>query len=155
MDHSSNCYNEDAKTDEVTFTDDKKEIREAVQCVVAIFRKLLEAKGANLFALDDEFDKIVDYCRKFVNYTVNDYKQVWYILHTTHDAYKWPYLILLSELLFSLPFTNAKVERTFSNLKMIKIERRTSLLSTTLDDLMEINSEGPPFESFSAENAVV
>ena len=88
------------------------------------------------------------------NLSIDDYKRVWYILHTTHEAYKWPNLILLSELLFSLPFTNAKVERTFSNLKIIKNERRTSLLTTTLDDLMEINSEGPPFESFSAENAV-
>ena len=39
-------------------------------------------------------------------------------------------------------------------LKSLKNERRTSLLSTTLDDLMEIVSEGPPFESFSTENAV-
>ena len=77
-----------------------------------------------------------------------------YILHTTHDAYKWPNLVLLSELLYSLPFTNAKVERTFSNLKAIKNECRISLLSTTLDVLMEIVSEGPPFESFSAENAL-
>ena len=71
----------------------------------------------------------------------------------THDAYKWSNLVLLSELLVSLPFTNTKVERTFSNLKVIKNERCTSLLSATLDDLMEIVSEGPPFESFCAENA--
>lgn len=63
-------------------------------------------------------------------------------------------LLLVSELLFSLPFTNAKVERTFSNLKVIKNDRRTSLLTSTLDDLMEITCEGPPMEVFSAEHAV-
>ena len=140
----------DESIDEATFSDDKKEIREAVQYVAAIFRKPLEAKRATLFALDNKIYEIVDHCRKFVNYTVDDYKRVWYILHTTHDVYKLPNLVLL----FSLPFTNAKVERTFSNFKVIKNECRTSLLSTTLDELMEIVSEGPPFESFSAENAV-
>ena len=114
---AANDEESDANTDEVTFTDDKKEIREAVHYIVAIFRKPLESKGATLFALDDEVDEIVDYCRKFVNYTVDDYKRVWYILHTTHDAYKWPNLILLSELLFSLPFTNAKVEGPSLTLK--------------------------------------
>ena len=61
---------------------------------------------------------------------------------TTHDAHKWPNLVLLSELLFSLPFTNAKAERTSSNLTVIKNERHTSLLSTTLDDQGQIKSLG-------------
>ena len=60
----------------------------------------------------------------------------------------------LSELLFSLPFTNSKVEQMFSSLKVIKTDRRTSLHITTLDDLMEINVEGPSPVNFSAEHAV-
>ena len=39
----------------------------------------------------------------------------------THDAYKWPNLVLLNELLFSLLFTNAKVEKTSLTLKSSKI----------------------------------
>ena len=74
----------DESIDEATFSDDKKEIREAVQYIVAIFRKPLEAKGATLFVLDNEVDEIVDYCRKFVNYTVDDYKRVWYILKSLY-----------------------------------------------------------------------
>ena len=35
-------------------------------------------------------------------------------------------------------------------MKVIKTDRRNCLHTTTLDDLMEINVEGPPFESFSA-----
>lgn len=61
---------------------------------------------------------------------------------------------MLSELLFSLPFTTSGVERTFSKLKVIKTDRRTSLHTSTLDDLLEINVEGPPLENFSPAAAV-
>ena len=76
----------DERIDEATFNDDKKEIREAVQYVAAILWKPLEAQGATLFALDDKVDEIIDYCRKFVNYTVDDYKRVWYIRHMMHTS---------------------------------------------------------------------
>ena len=81
---------------------------------------------------------------------------MWYKLYTAHDARKWPNVILVSELLFSLPFTNSIVERAFSDMKIVKTNRRTSysLLSSTLDDLMEINVEGPELENFSPDHAV-
>ena len=63
-------------------------------------------------------------------------------------------LLIVCELLFSLPFTNSKVERSFSHVKVIKSERRSSLCTSTLDDLMEINMEGPALESFTADSAV-
>jgi len=56
--------------------------------------------------------------------------------------------------LFSLPFSTAKVERTFSILKAIKTEKRTSLNSNTLEDLLEIKTEGPPLGSFSPDTSV-
>ena len=37
---------------------------------------------------------------------------------------------------------------------MIKNEKRTSLNSETLRDLLEIKTEGPPFSSFSADAAI-
>ena len=55
---------------------------------------------------------------------------------------------------FSLPFTNSKVEQLFSHLKVIKSERRSSLCTSTLDAFMEMNMEGPPLESFTAELVV-
>ena len=64
------------------------------------------------------------------------------------------YSLLLSELLFSLPFTTSAVERAFSKLKIIKTDRRCSLHTSTLDDLMEINIEGPTFENFSSSASV-
>ena len=120
--------------------------------ITSVFRKLLELKGTSLFLCDDdELDDMINYCRNYLDCKLEDYRRIWYTLHTTQDAVRWPNLLIVSELLFSLPFTNTKVEKSFSHLKVIKSERCTS---RTLDDLLEINIEGPPFESFSAGSAV-
>ena len=60
----------------------------------------------------------------------------------------------MGELLLSLPFSTAKVERFFSTLKIIKNERRTNLNISTLNDLLEVNTEGPTLSNFSADAAV-
>ena len=133
--------------------DNVTEIRAAVEHIATIFRDPLEDKGACLSPLDDELEEAVQFCRRYLDSQLEDYKKVWYKLHSTHDSQKWP-TVLLSELLFSLPFTTSKVTRMFSSLKVIKTDRRTSLQITTLDDLMEINVEGLPLPSFSAESAV-
>ena len=88
-----------------------------------------------------ETDAVVNF---YLESQAEDYRKVWYKLFTAPDARKWPNIILISELLFSLPFTNSKVERTFSTMKMVKSERCTNLHTSTLDDLLEINVEGPP-----------
>ena len=67
---------------------------------------------------------------------------------------KWPNILRLSELLFSLPFSTAKVERFFSTFKVIKNEKRTNLSRSTLNDLLEVKTEGPSFGNFSADAAL-
>ena len=133
---------------------DMAEIREAVEHVISVYREPLEAKGACLSSLDDELEEAVQFCRRYLNSQLEDYRKVWFKFHSTHDSRKWPTVLLLSELLFSLPFTNSKVEQMFSSLKVIKTDCCTSLHITTLDDLMEINVEGPSPVNFSAEHAV-
>lgn len=107
----------------------------------------------SVFSIRDEVEEAVEFYRQYLN-PGEDYRKSWYKLFTVPDARKWPNVILLSELLFSLPFTNSIVERAFSTMKVIKTDRRNCLHTTTLDDLMETNFEGPPPESFSAEHAV-
>ena len=133
--------------------DDKEEIREAAELISSTFREPLESKGACLASLFDEIDEIVDYARKYLDLH-EDYKKAWYKLHSVPEAVGWPNVLLLSHLLFSLPFTNSAVERAFSNLKVLKTDRRNRLLTGTLDDLLQINIEGPSPENFQANDAV-
>ena len=82
------------------------------------------------------------------------YRKVWYLLHTCPNVEKWPSVLLLCELVFSLPFSNGRVEQIFSSLKVSKTSNRTSLQTSTLDDLLEISIEEPPLSSLSADCAI-
>ena len=53
-------------------------------------------------------------------------------------------------LLFTLPVSNGKLERVFSTLKLIKVDKRSSLGNELLDDLLVLNSERVSLKSFNA-----
>ena len=114
----------------------------------------LEAHGVSLSSLLDEIEDAIDYARSYLALESTSYRKVWYNLHICPDSHKWPNILLLCELAFSLPFSNARVEQIFSCLKMIKTNNRTRLNTSTLDDLLEIFLEGPPFKDFSADTAL-
>lgn len=142
---------------EASSTDDDdrlSEVKAALVSVTDVFRAPFEAKGVDLTSILDEIEDIVDYARTYLRIGCDSYKKVWYQLYSSPDAVKWPNILLVCELLFSLPFSTAKVERFFSILKIIKNERRTNLSCSTLNDLLEINTEGPTLSTFSAESAV-
>ena len=63
-------------------------------------------------------------------------------------------MLLLCELIFSLPFSNGIVERVFSVLKLIKTDKCTNLSVGMLRDLLEIKVEGPAFDDFRPWPAV-
>ena len=139
------------KEDDLALT----EIQEAVEYLTSHFREPLEAKGVTLESIQDEVEEIVFYARKYLNIGTECYQKIWYKLYTSPDVRKWPCdLIHLSELLFSLPFSNGHVERMFSALKIVKTNRRTKLKTSTLSDLLDVKEEGPPLRDFNADKAV-
>ena len=141
-------------SEENSADDRMSEIKSVVISLTEVFRAPLEAKGADLSSILDEIEDIVEYSRAYLGIGCNTYKKIWYQLQTSPDSVKWPNVLLLCELLFSLPFSTAKVERFFSTLKVIKNEKRTNLSCSTLDDLLEVKTEGPSFSNFSADSAL-
>ena len=130
------------------------EIRAALDLIVSTFRAPLESKGVSLEMIQDELEEVVDYARTYLPIGTESYRRVWYKLHICPDSSKWPNLLFVCELTFSLPFTTSRVEQTFSMLKIVKTKRRTSIHTSTLSDLLEINVEGPPLSSFNSDAAV-
>ena len=55
------------------------------------------------------------------------YQSVWWRLFNSPQKKDWGSVLVLVELLFSLPASNAKVERIFSAANVIKTEKRTVL----------------------------
>ena len=118
------------------------------------FRLPLEAKGVSLVTLQDEVEEAVEYARTYLDVSHTEYRKVWYKLYSCPDARKWPNILSLSELSFSLPFCNGRVEQIFSSLKVLKTIRRTNMQSDTLNDLLEIYVEGPTLNSFCPDSAI-
>ena len=130
------------------------ELNVAIDLITAHFRLPLQSKGVCFAALRDELEAVVLYARKFLGIDKEKYHKVWYKLHASPDAAAWKNVLLISELLFSLPFSNGRVEGIFSTLKVIKTDARTSLKNQTLNDLMEIKVEGPSLGQFNPDHAI-
>ena len=124
------------------------EVKIAIEQGFLSFIDPLEARGVSLSSLLDDIEDAIDYARRYLALESTNYRKVSYSLHICPDSHKWPNILLLCELAFSLPFSNARVEQIFS----IKTNNRTRLNTSTLDDLLEIFVEGPPFKDFSADS---
>ena len=131
-----------------------KSVKEAVEHLSTQFREPLETAGVGLASLLDEIEDAVEYARKYLRIELDGCQRIWYKLHIAPDAVRWQNILALSDLCFSLPFTTAQVERIFSMMKIIKTDRRTTLQTSTLSDLLEIQVEGPPIATFSPDRAV-
>ena len=129
-------------------------VLEAADYIFTWFRGPLEKLSVGLLVLQEELEEVVLYSRNYMNLQKESYSKVWYKIHTSPGARKWPNVLLLCELVFALPFSNGVVERIFSNVKIIKTEKRTNLSAETLRDLLEIKVEGPPFNEFVTRPAV-
>lgn len=127
------------------------EVKEAVEYITSHFREPLEAKNVDLSNMQDEVEEIVLYARRYLNINT---EKTWYNLYTSTDSQRWPNLLRVCDLIFSLPFSNAHAERLFSTLKIVKTERHTRLQADTLTDLLDIKVEGPPLANFDADQAI-
>ena len=130
------------------------EVKESVDYLATHFRLPLEAKGIALATLQDEAENVVEYARAYLDISRTPYPKVWYKLHTCPDARKWPSILGLCDLAFSLPFSNGRVEQIFSSLKVVKTIRRTNLQRDTLNDLLDIYIEGPTLSLFCPDHAI-
>ena len=60
----------------------------------------------------------------------------------------------LAKLLFSLPASNGKLERIFSQLNLIKTNKRATLANESLQDLLALNSEKLEISEFNPDQAI-
>ena len=57
-------------------------------------------------------------------------------------------------MLFTIPVSNGHLERCFSQMKILKTDKRCSLSEKRLDELLRICLESPPLSQWDAESAV-
>ena len=118
------------------------------------FRVPLEKSGIDCTHLHEEWEDIVEYSKRYLNLTSEDYRSLWWKLFNTKDSKKWMNILGLVELLFCLPMANGRVERVFSQLKGIKSEKRHRLGKDRLEALVRISVEGSHPSVWDATGAV-
>ncbi len=115
----------------------------ALDAICQWFRVPLEKATIDSSLVQEEWDDMVEYAKKYLNLVQEDYKIVWWKLYNAVDAKKWSNVLAIIELLFCLPIANGRVERVL-----------TCLGEDTLDQLLRINVEGPPLADWNATRAL-
>ena len=127
---------------------------EALDAICRRFEAPLRNASVDLSQIRDEWDDMLSYAKKYLNLVQEDYKVIWWKIFNSVDSNDWRNVLGIIELLFCLPMSNGRLERLFSQLKLIKSDRRNRLNENTLDQLLRINVEGPPLADLDASHAV-
>ena len=114
----------------------------------------MEKAQVDCSQLQEEWNDIVDYDKRYLNIVQEDYTIIWWKLFNSVDSKNWMNILGLVELLFCLPMSNGRIERLFSQLKLIKSDRRSCICEGRLDQLMRISVEGPPLSQWDSTGAV-
>ena len=135
----------------IRHTNDDAFADEALEELFNFYEQPLKNAGfqGGLSDLLDQWHSVVEYTTKYLNIK-SDYKEVWHQIFGSSKRGEWDLVLLLVELLFCLPVSNAKVERLFSLMNRVKTDGRCSLKEGRLNDLRRICMEGPDIENFDA-----
>lgn len=113
------------------------------------FRVLLEKADVSWTEAKNEWDDMVHYAKQYLNLVKDDYRTVFF---NSPDAKNWANIFAIIELLCCLsPMATLSV---FTQLKLIKTNRRICLNENTLDQLVRINVEGPTPAKWDAAPAI-
>ena len=91
-----------------------------------------------------QWHDLVCYTTKFLNPQKTYYRVVWHSIFESSQRSHWKLILLIVKLLFTLPVSNAKVERLFSLMNRVKRDTRNSS-QHRLSGLLRICMEGIPF----------
>ena len=122
--------------------------------IVERFTVPLESAGSNPAEIHAEFVEIMQYASQYFSLSTMDYRSVWWRLFHAFNASEWGNALLLVQLLFSLPASNGKLERFFSTVNVIKVDKRATLSNESLDDLLVLNADKIPIEDFTPDHSI-
>ena len=126
----------------------------AIEAVSSRYQVPLEQAKVDLSLLKEEWDDMLDYSKRYLDLVTQEIHIVWWKVFNCTSAKNWANILGLVELLFSLPMSNGHVEHVFSQLKVIKTNRRACLGENRLDSLLRIATTAPPLSQWDATRAV-
>ena len=127
---------------------------EAITRLGVRFKIPLESAGVDVDRLQEEFHEMITYAAQFIRLSTMGYQSVWWRLFNAPTTSSWSNILQLARLLFTLPVSNGKLERVFSTLKVIKVDKRSSLGNDLLDDLLVLNTDRVHLKDFNPDCSI-
>ena len=93
----------------------------ALEAICQRFQIPFQAASLDVSAVQEEWDDMVDYGRKYLNLAQ---EVLWWKLFNAVDSGQWKNVLGVVELLFCLPMSNWHLERVFSQLTLTTVNRR-------------------------------
>ena len=120
------------------------------------FETPLKKAGVNCSAPDiiDQWRELVRYAKETIDIHGISYMKTWRKLFSSPRCANWKAVLTLIELLFTLPISNAKLERIFSKMKRVVTADRASLKEARLDDILRVMEEGSSWEVYDPIGAI-
>lgn len=139
--------------------DGEEDLGFADDCLVELyehFKVPLSNAGmdGSVHDLLEQWHCLLAYTKRYLNPSRTPYLRVWKRIFDSDRRNDWHMVLLLVELLFSIPISNAKVERLFSLMNRVKIDSRAALGEDTLNSLTRIHMEGPKLEDYDPTPAI-
>ena len=101
----------------------------------------------------EQWHDLIEYSLKYLSPSSTEYHQCWYKIFNTTMSKNWELPLILVCLLFTLPVSNAAVERLFSLMKRLKTSVRSVLGNDLLNASIRI-CNGPPPDSFDPTSSL-
>jgi len=144
---------------EKTTEDSGEDLEFANDCIAKLynhFKESLSKAGltGSLSDLLDQWHDLLSYTKRFLDPSRTPYLRVWRRIFDSSRKAQWNMVLMLVELLFTIPISNAKVERLFSFMNHIKTDCRATLGESTLNNLITIHMEGPSFQDYEPTPAI-
>ena len=127
---------------------------EGVDRLVTRFTVPLEEAKTNSSKIKQEMPSLLQYVAQFISLTTLDFHAVWWRIFNAPSSSEWSNALILVKLLLSLPASNGKLERVFSQPNVIKTNKRTSLSNEAIDDLLLLTTDSVPLREFCPDNAI-
>jgi hypothetical protein len=125
-------------------------IIESINFLFENFKDMNAFRDVSLDNLKDEYVCLVEYTLRYFDVNEIDCMQLWSKLKKLDMANRWKNAFLLVELCLCSPYSNATVERLFSQMKVVKTDWRNRLNERNFEDLLRIKISDVNFLDFSA-----
>ena len=114
----------------------------------------LQGAQVDVSKIKEEFESLLQYAVQFISLATMDYHAVWWRIFHAPTASEWSNVLILVQLLFSLPASNGKLEHVFSQMNVIKTNKRSLLSNESLDDLLLLAVDSPALKDFCPDAAI-